>query len=119
MKKVHGGGDLPLIECLNPNGDSWAVRCCRKDDGENGYSYYEEVLDHEPTAEEVEKITATGEEYSKRERMAEIKAKLSSLDYLTSKYVDGEDMSEYGDWQGHRKALREEYRQLEESLDEM
>ena len=47
------------------------------------------------------------------ERMAEIEAELASLDYLTSKYVDGEDMSEYGDWQGRRRALREEYRALE------
>lgn len=46
-------------------------------------------------------------------RMAEIKRQLRSMDYLTSKYIDGEDMSEYGDWQAKRKALREEYRQLE------
>lgn len=47
-------------------------------------------------------------------RMQEIKRELTSMDYLTSKYVDGEDMSEYGDWQAKRKALREEYRQLEQ-----
>lgn len=47
------------------------------------------------------------------QRKAEILAKLSSMDYLTSKFIDGEDMSEYGDWQAKRKALREEYRQLE------
>jgi hypothetical protein len=40
------------------------------------------------------------------------------MDYLTSKYIDGEDMSEYGDWQAKRRALREEYRQLEEELGE-
>lgn len=56
---------------------------------------------HEPT-EEV-----------KRQRMSQIQEELSSMDYLTSKYIDGEDMSEYGDWQGKRKALREEYRKLE------
>ncbi len=49
-------------------------------------------------------------------RMQEIKRELASMDYLTSKYVDGEDMSEYGDWQGKRKALREEYRQLESEV---
>ena len=38
---------------------------------------------------------------------------LKSMDYLTSKYIDGEDMSEYGDWQGRRRSLREEYRLLE------
>jgi hypothetical protein len=48
--------------------------------------------------------------------MAEIKEQLRDMDYLTSKYIDGEDMSEYGDWQQERKALREEYRMLEEDL---
>ncbi len=43
-----------------------------------------------------------------------MKRELASMDYLTSKYVDGEDMTEYGDWQARRKALREEYRQLEQ-----
>ena len=47
------------------------------------------------------------------QRMDEILAELASMDYLTSKYIDGEDMTEYGDWQARRKALREEYRQLE------
>lgn len=47
-------------------------------------------------------------------RMRQIKAELTSMDYLTSKYIDGEDMTEYGDWQGKRKALREEYRELEQ-----
>lgn len=46
-------------------------------------------------------------------RMQQILNELASMDYLTSKYVDGEDMSEYGDWQSKRKALREEYRELE------
>lgn len=47
-------------------------------------------------------------------RMRQIKAQLASMDYLTSKYIDGEDMTEYGDWQSKRKALREEYRKLEQ-----
>lgn len=50
---------------------------------------------------------------TREQRMQEILAELSSMDYLTSKYIDGEDMTEYGDWQSKRKALREEYRQLE------
>ena len=50
----------------------------------------------------------------REQRMQEILAELSSMDYLTSKYIDGEDMTEYGDWQGKRKALREEYRELEQ-----
>ena len=60
---------------------------------------------YEPTEEEV-----------KRQRMYEIQNELSSMDYLTSKYIDGEDMSEYRDWQDKRKALREEYRKLENEL---
>lgn len=51
-----------------------------------------------------------------RQRMAEIQSELSSMDYLTSKFIDGEDMSEYGDWQEKRKALREEYRTIEANL---
>ena len=50
----------------------------------------------------------------REQRMQEILAELSSMDYLTSKYIDGEDMTEYGDWQDRRKALREEYRELEQ-----
>lgn len=53
------------------------------------------------------------EEDLARQRMGEILAELSAMDYLTSKYIDGEDMSAYGDWQEKRKALREEYRTLE------
>ena len=60
---------------------------------------------YEPTEEDIRK-----------QRMDEILAELDAMDYLTSKYVDGEDMSEYGDWQGKRKALREEYRQLESEV---
>lgn len=55
---------------------------------------------------------------TRKQRMQEILAELDSMDYLTSKYIDGEDMTEYGDWQGKRKALREEYRRLEEQINE-
>ena len=51
---------------------------------------------------------------AREHRMQEILTELASMDYLTSKYIDGEDMTEYGDWQGRRKALREEYRELEQ-----
>ena len=46
-------------------------------------------------------------------RMAEIEKELESMDYLTSKELDGEDMTEYGDYKAKRKALRAEYRTLE------
>ena len=60
---------------------------------------FEEIIIPKPTEREI--------------RMRQIKAELASMDYLTSKYIDGEDMTEYGDWQGRRKDLREEYRVLE------
>lgn len=69
---------------------------------------FAKVQPHEPTEEE-----------RNRAEMANIKAELASMDYLTSKYIDGEDMTEYGDWQGKRKALREQYRQLAKELGEV
>lgn len=51
-------------------------------------------------------------------RMAEIRQTLDEMDYLTSKEIDGEDMSEYGDYKEERKALRTEYRELETKLKE-
>ena len=60
---------------------------------------FEEIIVPQPTPAQI--------------RMQEIKRELASMDYLTSKYIDGEDMTEYGDWQSKRKALREEYRELE------
>ena len=71
-----------------------------------GFVPYEPSV-HIPTEEEI-----------REQRMQEILAELASMDYLTSKYIDGEDMTEYGDWQGRRKALREEYRRLEEQINE-
>lgn len=68
---------------------------------------FERVPPHEQT--EVEKIRA---------QMSQIQAELAGMDYLSSKYIDGEDMTQYGDWQGKRKALREQYRHLAETLEE-
>lgn len=65
----------------------------------------------EPTEEEQERQQL-------QERLREIEQELQSMDYLTSKYIDGEDMSEYGDWQGRRKQLRQEYRDIEALLNE-
>ena len=67
--------------------------------------------------EVVEQPTHTAEHFIKIQRMKDIIAELESMDYLTSKYIDGEDMTEYGDWQGKRRQLRVEYRQLESSLE--
>ena len=52
----------------------------------------------------------------KMHRLIEIEEELKSMDYLTSKYIDGEDMSQYGDWQNTRKQLRQEYRDIESQL---
>lgn len=54
------------------------------------------------------------EQDNARVRMSEIEKELSSMDYLTSKELDGEDMTEYGDYKNKRKSLRAEYRSLEE-----
>lgn len=59
-------------------------------------------------------IQAPTEQDNARVRMQEIDAILKSKDYLTSKELDGEDMTEYGDYKAKRKALRAEYRTLEE-----
>lgn len=48
-----------------------------------------------------------------RDRMKAIKAELQDMEYLTSKALDGEDMTKYGDWQARRRALRAEYNALE------
>lgn len=59
------------------------------------------------------------EEDNIRNQMYQIQNELSSMDYLTSKYIDGEDMTKYGDWQTKRRELREQYNQLEEQLNSL
>lgn len=70
-----------------------------------GFEEYVAPAPQEPTEEEIA-------ERERQQRMNEIMSELQSMDYLTSKFIDGEDMSQYGDWQSKRKDLREEYRQL-------
>ena len=79
-----------------------------------GYEEYTPAEPIPPTAEEV-----AAQEI--RERMMAIEDELRSMDYLTSKYIDGEDMSEYddrygGDWKAYRHGLRVEYSRLEKEL---
>lgn len=71
-----------------------------------GYKEYIEPTPQPLTEEQIEFN-------NNQRRMSAILAELKSMDYLTSKFIDGEDMSDYGDWQDKRKALREEYRELE------
>jgi len=84
-----------------------------------GYEEITPIVATAPSPGSQEEVIVTPEEEEQDPillRMAEIKEQLRDMDYLTSKYIDGEDMSEYGDWQQERKALREEYRMLEEDL---
>lgn len=75
----------------------------------NEWGYIEHI---EPTPEPVsEEVQAY---IDRQNRMKEILSELSKTDYLVFKAYEGYDMSEYGDWQGERKALREEYNTLEE-----
>lgn len=48
-----------------------------------------------------------------------LKVEINSKEYLTSKELDGEDMSQYGDWKGYRKALRESIRLKEYEIKEL
>lgn len=54
-----------------------------------------------------------------RQRMNDILAELRDTDYLALKAFEGENMSEHEGWKEHRAALRVEYRQLEEDLQEL
>lgn len=62
----------------------------------------------EPLSEEVQASI------DRQNRMNAIKAELAKTDYLVFKAYEGYDMSEYGDWKEERKALRDEYNNLEE-----
>ena len=71
------------------------------------------VLQSEP-----EPYTPTAEELV-RQRMQEILDELRNTDYLALKAFEGEDMSDHIGWKEQRAALREEYRRLEEQLNNL
>lgn len=52
-------------------------------------------------------------------RMQEILDELRNTDYLALKAFEGEDMSDHPGWKEQRAALRIEYRQLEEQLNNL
>lgn len=54
----------------------------------------------------------------RQNRMQKIKEELALTDYRALKAIEGCDMSKYGDWQGERQALRDEYNELEEEQKE-
>lgn len=76
-----------------------------------GFEEYTPEPIPEPTEEEQERQQML-------DRLQQIEQELQSMDYLTSKYIDGEDMTQYGDWQDHRHELRLEYREIENALNE-
>lgn len=63
-------------------------------------------------------IQSPTEQEKARIRILEIEKLLAKKDYLTSKELDGEDMTKYGDYKEQRKALRAEHRTLEDIVNE-
>lgn len=86
--------------------------------------YTPEPIDPQPEIDpkEIERqAKEVEEEYKNRiqkqtdkARMDAILKELSDTDYLVNKYIEGEDMTKYGDWIGTRKRLRKEYNALED-----
>lgn len=66
-------------------------------------------LGYEPYIEEP---MEPSEESIIENRITEIRMELSNTDYLEFKALDGEDMTQYGDWQETRRQLRRELRTL-------
>lgn len=77
-----------------------------------GYEEWTPEPAPEPTEEELERQNL-------QDRLIQIEEELKSMDYLTSKYIDGEDMTQYGDWQSTRRQLRQEHREIEEQLNNL
>lgn len=76
-----------------------------------GYEEYIPVIE-EPTERDL-----------KVHRLHQIQSELRSMDYLTSKELDGEDMTKYnerynGDYKQYRRELRKEYNNIEIELKE-
>lgn len=51
---------------------------------------------------------------SKENKIERLKDELRSTDYLCDKFVEGCDMTKYGDWKTPRQALRNEINMLEQ-----
>lgn len=52
---------------------------------------------------------------SKENKIERLKDELHSTDHIALKSYEGRDVSEYGDWKGHRQALRDEINLLEQT----
>ncbi|MFR9545363.1 MAG: hypothetical protein SNJ29_07270 [Rikenellaceae bacterium] len=65
MKRVNGTEGVALLECINTTKNRWAVRCdvisTTNEQGEqDGISYLEEIIDHEPSLDEIKAVVAEG-----------------------------------------------------------
>lgn len=49
-------------------------------------------------------------------RKLELMSEITSLDYLTDKELDGEDMSQYGNWKDNRKLIRKAIRDTNDEI---
>lgn len=90
--------------------------------GMNTYNPTEEMILADDWVEYVEPTPTEADII--RQRMVAIEMELRSMDYLTSKELDGEDMTKYneqyvGGYKQHRRELRAEYNVLEEQLKEL
>jgi len=106
-------------------GDKYIVHLDPQEQEDGMTSCYETLTDTNPNIKMLEEelleykawLNNRTEIRLKKQRMRDILEELKATDYLTSKYIDGEDMTQYGDWQAHRKALRAEYNEIQESIE--
>ena len=78
----------------------------------------EEIIEVELTEQEIAEREKQQNVSEANRRMQEIVAELQSMDYKTSKYVDGDYSEE--EWSvivAKRKELREEYKLIEDQLE--
>lgn len=65
MKRVEGTSGVSLLECVNPFKNKWAVRVDVQiiHGRENEVGYMEEIVDHEPSLDEIKGILLAGIDY--------------------------------------------------------
>lgn len=54
--KVHGGKDLPILQCVNEKADKWLVLWDMQEEEEGSYIYKGAILEHAPTIEDIQTI---------------------------------------------------------------
>lgn len=60
MKRIQGSVDAKVLECINPRLQKWLVRWDIQSYNEGGVTYYEKLVMHKPTIDEVKDIVLTG-----------------------------------------------------------